>query len=199
MATGYAGRPVGRRIRQNSNSRNPQHTDRQSVMKPHQTKSTHSRSQLRSQLRQIPLNYWPKGQREVAFTIKGEPDRIARTLSIKFEHDCDNLDDFEAAIIRLPQTGHTKNPGIVVFQHYPDSPSGGVHVIPDDVSSPNLRRIAELLNLTRQEVQWVQPELKSSFDLALGNRWRLMSRIRESRFVRNSLTGRIRALGASRH
>lgn len=100
---------------------------------------------------QISLEDWPEGSTTPDLTLNVSPERLAEVLGVTFEDAADSLDDFKAAVVRLPRVPHGAR---AVFQSYADSPSGGTHVIFERRGLIALRALVDVLRLSPDDVQW---------------------------------------------
>ena len=106
-------------------------------------------------LRQQPLKEWPKGMLEVAFTVKADFLRLAGERGLEPEYGTDNLDDYDAALVRI-DLGRQKH--WVGLQAYRGSPSATFNVMVDQLSDELLDFLFNWLGITSGTLHWTSPE-----------------------------------------
>ena len=115
------------------------------------------RSTLSPRPVQLPIDDWPDGLEETAFIVKLPIREISRRAGLRFEEGSDSLDDFQAALLRIPKLGCKTEPRHFVLQAYRNMPGGGINVIPDVPSTLMIEFIVDMLELRPYEIEWATP------------------------------------------
>ena len=107
---------------------------------------------------QVPLDHWPDSMRDVAFTLKRQPAQVAQKFNLRFEREHDSLDDYDAALLELPNFGGDGRRH-VAFQAYCHSPDKTIRVIPDRPSSMMIHYLVRRLCITEDDIAWASPQV----------------------------------------
>jgi hypothetical protein len=97
---------------------------------------------------QIPLNQWPTGLCEEALHLALTADQIRRRAQINFEDDFDDLDVFEAAILR------ESDGQVFGIRAYAGAPDGGSDILLRQGEVALLPEVIHLLGLQKEDISW---------------------------------------------
>lgn len=105
---------------------------------------------------QLDISDWPMGLSDPIAYLALLPSEIARRGKILFSRDYDDLDYFDAAILRF--AGGQE----VALQHHLRAPTPGTSVLVDRLDRRALTALAQLLGLKPREVIWTSDTARNT-------------------------------------